>query len=249
MANTKIDIINEAYDQIRISGLTVSPNPNDTNIALVRLESMMAQFEARNICVSYNFTFEPDPNDPSGLELEHQFMASSNLTLRLVSSFGKDVPQMLYSMANQSLATSSSISSAKSIRQVQAPNRMPLGSGVSNRYNNWQRFNRNPTLPPEECATNIMVIGDVNDYSEDFNSYLSQYDVISSYVITADSGLEVASSSEDSPIINYRIEAKSNDGQGRWQQVKIVVTTNEGRVTTRLIDFDVQNNQTVGNDS
>lgn len=249
MANTKGDVISDAYDQMRISGLTVDPTPEDTAIALVRLESMMAQLESRNICIGYKFSAEPDPSDLSGIELEHQFMASSNLTLRLASSFGKDAPMMLVNMANQSLATSSSVSAANSIRQVQAPNRMALGSGVSNRYNNWQRFNRNPALPPEECATNIMAIDNIDDFVEDFSNYLNTNEAIASFVIAADAGLLLVSSSNNDPLIDYRIEAISNVGQGRWQQVKIVITTDTGRVTTRLISFDVRSNETVGNDT
>lgn len=249
MANTKSDIINDAYDQMRISGLTVDPTPEDTTIALIRLESMAAQFEARNICINYNFQNEPDPSDLTNVDLVHQFTLSSNLTLRLAPSFGKEIPQTLHSMASQSLSTSSSISASNSVRQVQAPNRMPLGSGVSNRYNNWQRFNRNPQLPPEECTTNIMIIDDINDFSEDFSSYLNSDEAISSFVMTVDEGLTLVSSSNSDPLIDYRIEAVSNIGQGRWQQAKIVVTTDAGRITTRFVNFDVQNNETVGNDS
>jgi hypothetical protein len=117
-----------------------------------------------------------------------------------------------------------------------------LGGGTSGRYGNRQRFNSNPALPPEECATNIIIIGGIDDYSEDFTAYLNAVELISSFVITSDNGLTLVSSSNDSPLISYRIEAVSNSTQGRWQQVKIVITTDSGRVTTRLTSFDVRSN-------
>jgi hypothetical protein len=242
MANTKGDVISDAYDQMRISGLTVDPTPEDTTIALVRLESMMAQLEARNICFNYNFQEVPDPSDLTNVELKHQYTLSTNLTLRLASSFGKPIPLELSAMAQSSLASSSSMVAADNIRQVSAPNRSPLGSGTSGRYGNRQRFSSNPMLPPEECATNIITIGGIDDYSEDFTAYLNAGELISSFVITSDNGLTLVSSSNDSPLISYRVEAVSNSTQGRWQQVKIVITTDSGRVTTRLASFDVRSN-------
>lgn len=245
MANTKIDIINDAYDQMRISGLTVNPTPEDTTIALTRLESMMAQFEARSICVDYNFELDPDPNDLTGLELQHQFMASSNLTLRLAASFGKAVPQELQLMASQSLSTSSSIVAADKVRMVQAPNRQPIGSGNTLRYNKYQRFYREGPLPPADCATNVMTIDDIDDFTESFDAYLKIDEAIESFTMTVDEGLTLQSSSNDTPLISYRIKADSNVTSGRWQQVKIVITTDTGRVDTRFVNFDVQTNETI----
>lgn len=249
MANTKIDIINDAYSQMRISGLTVDPSPEDVTVALIRLENMVSEFDARNICTGYSIELDPDPNSLTNADRKYWHMLASNLAVRLAADFGQQIPQSLAMSASASLATASSTIAADGIRQVSAPNRMPLGSGVSNRYNNWQRFNRNPKLPPEECETNIIVIDNIDDYVEDFSAYLNDGEFISSYTITADNGITILSDSEDSPVINYRIRADGNTGQGRWQQVKIVATTSDGRITTRFTNFDVQSNETVGDDS
>ena len=49
----KADIIADAYSQMRISGLTVEPTPEDLELALVRLENMGAEFESRKMSAGY----------------------------------------------------------------------------------------------------------------------------------------------------------------------------------------------------
>ncbi len=43
MEQLKVDILNDAYSKIRISGLTVTPTPPDLELSLNRLESMMSE--------------------------------------------------------------------------------------------------------------------------------------------------------------------------------------------------------------
>ena len=249
MAHTKIDLITSAYSQMRISGLTVNPSPEDITVALNRMEDMAAEFDARNICTGYSISTDPDPSDLTNLEQKFWHFYATNLASRLFSDFGMQPPQTLMIQASQSLSTASSVIAADNIRQVSAPNRMPLGSGTSQRYNGWQRFNRNVPIAPDECATHNMIIGDIDDFAEDFTAYLKDGEVIDTYTITADSGLLLISDSSDGTVISYRIEAISNSGSGIWQQVKIVSTTDNGRVTTRRINFNVTTNETVGNDT
>lgn len=245
MPNTKIAFIQGAYSQMRISGLTIDPSSEDITTALKRLENLAAELDARNICTGYNIEISPNPNDLTNVDQKFWHMFETNLAVRLIPDFGKQVPQTLFTQATQSLSTASSIVAAENIRQVEYPRRMARGSGNDLRFNRWQRFQRPDRLPPNECATNVLLISDINDYEESFESYLGATEDIASFTISADPGLKLISSSNASPLIKYRVESIDNVGDGRWQQVKIVVTTDLGRITTRLINFEVLSNDTV----
>ena len=56
---TKIELINQAYSLIRISGITLDPSGEDISLALDRLETMAAEFYGRNIKTDYNFEEKP----------------------------------------------------------------------------------------------------------------------------------------------------------------------------------------------
>ena len=242
---TKIDRINNAYSQMRISGLTVDPSPEDISLALNRLEEMMAELETnRNMCVSYNFELEPDANSPTGVSKNHWNMMACNLAIRCIPDFNK-APQLLISGASQSLEGSIGYVMAQNAREIQPSRRMPRGSGNTRYGNRWQRFSNPAELPPNECATNKIVLEDINDYTESFDAYLKD-ETIASFTTVADSGLTLLSSSNDDPLISYRVEAVENTTNGVWQQVKIVVTTSSGRVETRRISFEITSNETVG---
>ncbi len=246
---TKGETVNDAYSQMRISGLTVDPQPEDTELALNRLETMMAELEgSRNICLNYNFVDDPDSSDLTNVTKNYWYMMSTSLAIRLIADFNKVVPQTLLALASQALASASSSVAADNIRQIAPPDRMAIGSGTTLRYNKYQRFNRETELPRADCATNVMFIDDINDFTESFTAYLAAAEVIDTFTITVDKGLTLVSSSNDDSVVSYRIQADDNTvTSGVWQQVRIVVTTSDGRRTTRLIDFEIQQNETVNN--
>ena len=65
MGKLKVDLVNRAYDWLRISGLTSNPLPEEVAIALDIQENMMYEFQSRNICSSWVFEECPDPNTDS----------------------------------------------------------------------------------------------------------------------------------------------------------------------------------------
>lgn len=233
----KIDAIKMAYSKVRISGMTVQPSPEDEALALVDLEVMMAELEARGICIGYNFTATPNSNDQLGVDLKHQNMVHTNLAVRLTPDFNKVAHPVLAAQASQSMSVVSSFVASRDMRATQAPSRMPLGSGYrfKGRY---QRFNAPAELPPNECATNQIMIGEIEDYTEPFGPYLSG-ETIASFTITATSGLTISSSSNTSDVVSYRIESIATTTT--FHKVTITVTTSTGRVDIRLINFEVTN--------
>jgi len=240
---TKSRIVNSAYAQMRISGLTVDPTPEDLELALDRLEDMCAELEGNNLCLHYNFEDTPDPATKTGVDKKFNHMLKTNLAIRLLADFGKMPPISLVAQANQSVSRASGMVAAENLRQVQPSRRMPRGSG--HRYNRFRRFQIPANLPPNECSTNQLTVGEIQDYEEDFQTWLGA-ETISSFTISSDSRLTVSNSTNNDPLISYRVEALAGDSSGDWQQVKITVVSSGGREEIRLINFQLSDAETVG---
>ena len=239
MSNLKVDLITGAYDRLRISGITVNPGARENAIALRRLETMAARWFDKNICAGYNFEDNPDLNSDSGIPTKYQDAFESNLAFWLCADYGKTPAQTL---VFEQQSTLSQISSSTAIVDpVNYPTRQPRGSGNTLRYNRWQRFYRDEADAPISCETNKMNIGDIDDFTEHFDSYLISPETVSSYTISADNGLAIVSDSLNSPDIDYRIRADGNDNavNNKFLQVKIIATTSTGRIETRVINFEI----------
>ncbi len=101
----KIDILKGAYSQIRISGLTVQPSPEDAEVALSRLEDMMQELElTRNMCLGYRFEAVPDLDTETGVSPGLDHFMKTNLGVRLVPDFNKQIPPTLVFQASQSMS-------------------------------------------------------------------------------------------------------------------------------------------------
>ena len=234
----KIDLIKDAYSQLRISGLTVEPTPEDLELALNRLEQMAAEWQSRNICSGYNFEDEPDPNSDSLIDRAAWFAYSTNLGVRLLADFGKSAAPESAGIVRQaalSLSTLSGVSAMNRLNQVSYPDRQPVGSG--NRWSRWYRFYR--SVPTSQSIT-LMLEGDIADFTEHFDSWLNtqENEVIDSYTIMSSSGRLVIVSDDNTDIdVNYRLQADSPSNQ---EQITIIVTTSAGRKQTRYRHFQIQ---------
>lgn len=235
----KGDMIKRAYSKLRISGLTVDPTPEDLELALCEMESMMAELAARNIAVGYLFSDAPDPNEDIGVALEFWNMVTCNLAVRLIANFNKQVPDMLLMQASQSMSFASGRCAAEKIRQVLPPSRQPIGSG-NELYGRWNRFyNYVGALPPNAPGVQSIMQGETNDFSESFAAYLRTGEIIESFAVVSDTGLTVVSSTNNDPVIAYRLTAPNDQTSNIFQQVKITITTDLGRVEIRVLDFQV----------
>lgn len=231
---TKIEHVQEAYSQLRISGLTVNPSGADLSLALDRLENMMAELQDnRGLCLGYNFEATPDADTDSGLERHAYHFAATNLAVRLTPDFNKVVPQTLMNQASQSYSSVAGGVAVKNIRQVQAPSRMPLGSG-NTRISTHNKYNTPDTLAANNCDTKKLHTGDINDYSESFAAYLDG-ETLSSHTLTVSSGLTKVSTAVSGDSITYRIQA---DVKG-YQTAVIIATTSSGRIEQRTIEFNI----------
>lgn len=234
---TKADFINKAYSRARISGLTVTPSPEDIELALDRLENMAAEWEEHNIRTGYNFEDNPDVNSVHNVPRKYWNAYQSHLAGKVLSDFGKQPTQTLIMEMN---GTWSFLCASTACPQaVQPPSRMPVGSGNSRKYGQWNRFYGDSDRPRE--PVNTLYIGEINNYVEHFDSYLAFSETVASFTISADTGLTVVSSSLSSPDVSYQIKAADTGVDGdSYLRVKIVATTSTGRVETRFIQFEVK---------
>ena len=106
---TKIEIVNGAYSEIRISGLTIQPTPRNAELGLAKLEDMMAEYQGVNICVGYNFEELPDANTETMVDKKFNKMMKTNLAIELIAAFNKVVPMSLTKLASSSLSLGSSM--------------------------------------------------------------------------------------------------------------------------------------------
>lgn len=236
MYETKGDIINQAYSKLRISGKTKIPDPSDIELAIGELEMIANEIESRNMCTGFNFEEEPDPASKHGLDRKYVAHYAAILAARLMPDFGKGSAPDPLMIQRASVAWSSIASLAFQLKLSQYPSRMPIGSGNRRCYFEYSDFYVPEATPPTSCESKYMVVGEIDDFTENFDSYLGDGEDIASYTITADTGLTIVSDSLSTPVISYRIQA---DSAVTLATVVIVVTTSTGRVKSRTINFSV----------
>jgi len=238
--DSKIEVVADAYSQLRISGLTVNPKAEEAKLALHRLENMMADYsEGRNLCLGYNFESVPNGGTPTGVSRSHKHMMATNLAVRLIADFNKQVPPSLLNQASAAFSSTSAILARRNTRDVQYPRRMPRGGANSSRFNRWQRYYREEVLPPNECATKVLVKNEINDFEESFSAYLGAED-IATVTTELSPGISLESISNNTKVVSYRIKAVDVATTGSFQQMSITITTDSGRVENRLINFLIQ---------
>jgi hypothetical protein len=236
--NRKLDVINDAYAEMRVSGLTVSPTTSDMVLALTRLEAMMAEwFGNRNINVGYNFEATPTFTSYTNVALNYYNTMVTNLAVRLLAAFGMEPHPALVLNASQSISGTLGQTALENARMVQPSRRMPVGNGNSFRGYFWNRFVIPTELPPAVSQTNNIIQGEIQDRYEDFSAWLGA-NTIASYTIQSTPLLETSDDGISSARIIYRVSAPvDNSGQGPWQIVLITVTDSIGRINIRPVDY------------
>jgi len=236
---TKANHINDAYEELRISGITITQGATGNTIGLNRLEAMMAMFfEAANMNVGYNFEENPDLNTPSGVTAAHDTMISQNLALELCLAYGKDPSANLRQQANGAYQGSLAIVARNNTRQVQPSRRMPRGSGNEYRFPVWNRYMRPPILPPSVPGVIQIIEGETEDYTLDVSAWLGD-NSIASIALLDDPRLTIDSSSVSEGTISYTVTAADDSSEGPWQLIQITVTDDAGRVNIWLVSFEV----------
>ena len=236
--SSKLDLVNAALDKMSISGITAPPQASDYQALLQRLEGIMYELEeGRNICCRYNFTAQPDTNDPHGMSYGLFEPISSLLAFKTLQDYALPIAQPL--QASVASAISSISNQTFHIRETQYPRRQARGSGNTLRYNRWQRFYRQPSRVPLDCDSFRLNTNEIDDYTENYFDYLRPGEDIASHQLAATSGLNVISNRRSTSEINYRLQGNNPEEDNGFEQVKITITTTLGRVDERIINFEV----------
>ena len=236
MYETKGDIINQAYSKLRISGKTKIPDASDIELAIGELELIANEIESRNLCTGFNFEEEPDPASKHGLDRKYVAHYAAILAARLMPDFGKGSAPDPLMIQRASVAWSTIASLSMVVKTASYPSRMPIGSGNRRCYFEYSDFYVPEATPPTSSESKYMAVGEIDDFTENFDSYLGDGEDVASYTITADTGLTIVSDSLATPVVSYRIQA---DSAVTLATVVIVITTSTGRIKSRTINFSV----------
>lgn len=234
----KGDCINNAYTELRISGLTTIPSKEELTVALRRLEGMANEYSKRNVCIGYNFEDSPDLNTDSGIPPEYQESIDLCLARRLISMFGKGAmdkvdPELL---KRQSAAFSYLSSATAVVKQTQPGRRMPRGSGNTLRSFRHSKF-YTPVPDNTSCDT-IYFEKDpdgVENYGINWVSWLEGETILTSEW-TIESGITGYDETFDDTTTGIWFSGGTNGGS---YQATNRVTASDGRITDRTITINI----------
>lgn len=130
MGWSKRDYVVGAFEEIGLGSYSFDIPPEQEQMALRRLDAMIAEWAARGIHIGW-----PISSDPIGADPEQQTETSdlarqaivSNLALRIAGPFGKSPPDFVRTTAHRSLANL--VRAAVRTPEMQMPGTFPLGAG------------------------------------------------------------------------------------------------------------------------
>lgn len=239
----KVDLLNLMFSLIRISGLTIAPDGDEYDLALDRLEDMMAEFEAAEICIGYNFEENPELLSRHNIHRKFRHNIASNLALRLVVDFfgpSTQINPLLVAQADQGYDALSALTARP--QQILYPDGMPLGRG--NRRANFNYISRSykkPELSGSSCSTLHLMVGEQRVLEEDFSSLLGNRDFVVSVKIRHETGITVSETSLVDAVFKFKVRLDRLNGQTQWDQnirrLDLVATTNSGEIVVRNFEF------------
>lgn len=222
---TKIELVNGAFAELRISGLTSATDAEDIELGLGALEDVMHD---ANLPLPYNFEDLPDPNTESGLPEYSTLAIKLKLAERIAPSYNK--PSMIPGLSS---AWSRLITRLSQPKYLQPSNLMPLGRGNRPFVTN-NNYMPTPVILP--AGTIELNINDAGMYQVEFGDYLQPGEVISSIVDTAEASITVISDAIAGKTYNIEVSAGSTTGLTR---IKLVMTGDMGSARTRYMYFNI----------
>lgn len=232
---TKMELVDRAFDKLRISGFTSLPKPGEAQKAILTLEAFCHELDGTGYQTGYNYESTPDPNSETGLDNSLHLAFPKVIALELVPEYGKgqNIDPMLLKQAFGAMSVIHRIT--KPSRKTMLPNTMPMGKAARSRYSqvSWKYHPDQPNAPYIP-APNRMYVDDVQFFQEDIGQWLQPGDTVASYTIEASTGLSILSSTLVGQVVKYTIKntGESEGIENQDMQVKFVVTTTLGEVRT-----------------
>lgn len=139
MGWSKRQFIEQAFEEIGLASYVFDLTPDQMQSALRRLDSMMANWNAKGIRVGW-----ATPSNPTVSDLESDTRVSDianeaiylNLGIRLAPSFGKTISTETKLAADEAYSSLLNLTS-NLVPERQLPNTMPKGAGTKP----WRRLN------------------------------------------------------------------------------------------------------------
>jgi hypothetical protein len=127
---SKRQFVEAAFEECGMASYAFDLTPQMLNSACQRLDSMMAQWNAKGIRLSYPLPPNPDDSDldtPTDVPDSANEAIITNLALRLAPSFGKTPSPLTLSTAKAGYNTL--MARAAMPEEMQLPSTMPVGAG------------------------------------------------------------------------------------------------------------------------
>lgn len=243
---TAATVIKDALQEILVQATEQPLQAPDFQTALRYMNRMMASFEeGKGIRLGYT----PAVNTASVITIPNGAIEGLifNLASRLATSYDIPVAPTLSMSARDGLKSMRKI--GLTFNPAKFPSTMPIGSGNDD-YGNGQYFDRfyNPVIIPQDA--NKMTVGEIDNFTADFNLFLISPETISSFVAESNSNVEILSSSESNGVVTVSVKAlesgnsfagTSSDisNQTALGTVCITATTSTGRVSIEVISFNI----------
>jgi len=232
---TKIQLINDCFAELRISGLTSQPDNPDIALAIGQLEDFVVTLP---FDIDYNFENTPNPNSLSGIPAAANSAISMGLAVRIAGLYGK-APESLLLKAT---ATMSALQNKLATPgRVAYPSRQPLGMGNRRAHNRYDAFMPETIKAPTSSDTEQMTLGDINSFFIDFGDILHGSTSIVTYTHTETSGILASAFSQTLTRINFTVQANDTG----FQQILFVVTSNTGTKVNRVLNFNVNQSTSI----
>ena len=130
MGYSKQQFVTAAFEELGLAAYVFDLAPEDLQTALRRLDSMMAEWNAKGIRLAYPLPGSPQDaslTEPSQVPDSANEAIITNLALRLAPGFGKQPMPM--TMATAKAAYNTLLSRAAMPEEQQLPGTMPAGAG------------------------------------------------------------------------------------------------------------------------
>tara|TARA_R110002096_G_scaffold6702_2_gene30569 strand:- start:208 stop:927 length:720 start_codon:yes stop_codon:yes gene_type:complete len=181
----KSDLVNGAYQLIRISGLTSAAVPEETIIGLQVADDLAGELST-TLNTGYVQPAEygqSDPDDYSGLTNQTAGPFKKLLAMELVDFFGKQVPISLKMNADKGLRSLEQL--LVNVLPMQNPGTLPIGSG-----NEWDY--RSDKFYPEPISDDGAIYHNTTDvfqYAIDWSQWLAGANTLVTVEYEADVGI------------------------------------------------------------
>jgi hypothetical protein len=224
----KIDLVNGAYQLIRISGLTVNAVPEEIEIGVQVADDLAGELSTKLNTgyiqpVAYG---DSDPSDYSGLTSQTAGPFKKLLAMELVDFFGKQIPVSLKLNADKGLRALEQLLVV--VLPMQNPGTLPIGSG-----NEWgYRGDKFYPEPTSDDGADYKYITDVFQLPIDWNPWLAGLHDLSTVTYETDASITLTN---EAIVDGVSVVTVSFTSTGQFSLCAMATNSNGDTKTEKII--------------